>query len=247
MTTTRTLAGVLATVAVLAACGGGQMAPAGSQAPGRDAEAVTAGKPPGAVDLPPQAQPGELHSPATAVSYRVEVRTDDEATADFGAVVHEVLTDPRGWVRAGFHFREDASAAHVVVLAEGAEVDRLCHPYDTRSTYSCQNGEIVALNADRWRSATPQWPADLAAYRTMLVNHEVGHLLHLHHPEPQCPGLGLPAPVMAQQSTSLDGCLPHPWPLQWEVELAAERREPLAPPADHDPSDHRPVPPASRS
>ena len=79
----------------------------------------------------------------------------------------------------------------------------------------------------------------------MLVNHEVGHLLHLHHPDPQCPGKGLPAPVMTQQSTTLDGCLANPWPLQWEVRLAAARREPLAPPASHDPTDHRPTPPAS--
>lgn len=181
--------------------------------------------------------------PTETVRYRVEVRTADATGADFAATVHDVLTDPRGWVRAGFEFVRDPEARFRIVLAEGGEIDRLCHPYDTGGRYSCQNGPVVALNADRWRRATEQWAGDLAGYRTMLVNHEVGHLLHLHHPKPQCPGPGLPAPVMAQQSSGTDPCHPHPWPLQWEVELAAERREPLAPGADHDPEDHRPTPP----
>lgn len=181
------------------------------------------------------------------VRYRIETRTTDPATADFAETVHAVLTDPRGWIRAGFRFVPDAEAPYAVILAEGGEVDALCAPYETWGDYSCQNGPVVALNADRWRGATPQWPADLASYRVMLVNHEVGHLLHLHHPDPQCPGPGLPAPVMAQQSTSLGDCLPNPWPLEWEVALAAQRQEPLAPPAGHDPSGHRPSPPPARS
>lgn len=171
------------------------------------------------------------------------MRTSDDATADFARDLHAVLTDPRGWVRAGFVFVRDDAAPYRIVLAEGPEADAVCAPLTTGSRFSCQNGPVVALNADRWRSATPEWPGDLATYREMLVNHEVGHLLHLHHPMPQCPAAALPAPIMAQQSTSLGDCLPNPWPLQWEVDLAAERREPLAPPADHDPSDHRPTPP----
>jgi hypothetical protein len=124
----------------------------------------------------------------------------------------------------------------VVVLAEAAEVDRLCLPYDTFGRYSCQNGPVVALNADRWRTATPEWTGDLVTYRQMLVNHEVGHLLGRHHPaDPQCPAAGEPAPVMAQQSTELDGCLPNPWPLPAEVEAAARHDEPLAPPYERSP------------
>lgn len=199
-------------------------------------------------DSAPPPSPAPASSPdVTEVRYRVEVRTRDARTADFPRVVHDILTDPRGWRRAGFRFVADPGATYRIVIAEGDEVDRLCHPYDTAQAYSCQNGPVVALNADRWRSATPQWPGDLASYRAMLVNHEVGHLLHLHHPEPQCPAPGLPAPVMAQQSTTRHGCAAHSWPLQWEVDLAAERREPLAPSAHHDPADHRPAPPPTHS
>lgn len=194
-----------------------------------------------------QESPPTSEEPPMEVAYRVDVRTNDAATADFPEIVHAVLSDPRGWVRAGFAFVVDPAAAHTIVIAEGREIDALCHPYETWATYSCQNGPVVAINADRWRSATPEWPADLHGYRTMLVNHEVGHLLHLHHPDPGCPGAGLPAPVMTQQSTSLGRCLPNPWPLQWEIDLAGARLEPLAPPADHDPSDHRPTPPPAGS
>ena len=166
--------------------------------------------------------------PAVEVAYRVEVRTD---VTDFEDVVVSTLSDPRGWQRAGFRLVRTADAPYVIVLAEPEEVDQLCLPYETYGLYSCQNGPVVALNADRWRTATPKWTGDLATYRQMLVNHEVGHLLGQRHPpRPQCPVPGEPALVMSQQSTELDGCLPNPWPLPGEVARAALHDLPLAPP-----------------
>jgi len=167
------------------------------------------------------------------VSYRVEDRTGDFPA--FPEDVTRTLSDPRGWTRAGFRLTRTQTAPYVVVLAEADEVDRLCLPYKTFAKYSCQNGPVVALNADRWRTATPEWTGDLATYRQMLVNHEVGHLLGQHHPpsgegQPQCPTPGRLALVMSQQSTELNGCLPNPWPLPAEVARAAKHDLPLAPP-----------------
>ena len=199
---------------------------------------------------PPAAIGTEATTPATVaptgtpVPLRVVSHADDVATADFRAVVADILLDPRGWQRAGFVFTfDDPDAPYQLILGEADEVDELCLPMDTYGAYSCQNGPVVALNADRWRTATDPWEGTLADYRRMLVNHEVGHLLHMHHPSPQCPALDLPAPVMAQQSSGAAPCTENPWPLQWEVDLAAEQREPLAPPASHDTRDHQPSPP----
>ena len=167
------------------------------------------------------------------IGYRVERHPTDDATAGFAAIVQATLTDRRGWSRADFRLVRDDSARYVIVLGEPAEVQRLCKPYDVYGKYSCQNGPVVALSAERWRHATPEWTGSLSAYRVMLVNHEVGHLLGMHHPAgPQCPRRGVPARVMSQQSTELNGCLPNAWPLPSEIARAARHDLPLAPPPD---------------
>ena len=166
------------------------------------------------------------------VRFRIEVRSGDPALSDFPAEVERILLDRRGWQRANFRLLRRDDAAYAVVLAEPDDAQRLCLPYDVYRTYSCQNGPLVVLNADRWRNATPKWTGDLATYREMLVNHEFGHLLGLHHPVVQCPAVGEPAPIMAQQSTELDGCLPNPWPLPHEIARAARHDLPLAPPPE---------------
>ncbi len=171
----------------------------------------------------------------TRIRIRLERRVADDATAEFAELVEAVLRDERGWQRAGFEFAfSDTDYDYTVVLAEGSEVDQLCLPYDTGGRFSCQIGSVVALNADRWRTAVDSWPATLDEYRTMLVNHEVGHLIGQHHPAVRCPGEGEPAPVMAQQSSGVAPCTANPWPQDWEIDCAMRRLEPLAPPYETD-------------
>lgn len=163
-----------------------------------------------------------------AVHYRIDVRTTDAETAGFADAVVATLADGRGWSRAGFVITRRDDAPFTVVIAEAAEVDRLCRPYDTFGKYSCQNGPVVAINADRWRHGTPEWTGDLGSYRQMIVNHEFGHLLGLGHRT--CPSRGQPAPVMSQESTNLDGCAPNPWPLADEIARLSPHDLPMAPP-----------------
>jgi hypothetical protein len=147
--------------------------------------------------------------------------------ADFAPMLRATMTDPRGWVRAGFLVREDPSARFLVTLVEGDEAQRLCEPYDVGGEYSCQNGPLVVINAKRWRAGVPHWPSGLNSYRTMLLNHEMGHLLGQRHRS--CPGRGRTAPVMQQQSGGLGGCIANPWPLAGEIARAARHDLKLAP------------------
>ena len=192
--------------------------------------------------LPDQSAPDSAPVPAPAppgpaavleIAYRVEVRSDDPALADAAAVIEATLEDPRGWQQAAIDFQRRDDAPFVIVIAEGAEAQVLCLPYDVGGRFSCQNGPLVVLNAIRWREAVPHWPqvgtaAGLATYRQMLVNHEVGHLLGMHHI--RCRTAGGVAPVMEQQSGTLRGCTANAWPTSVELALAATHQFEIAPP-----------------
>jgi len=194
---------------------------------------------PQAVDIPtttmaaatttsPPSLPSSTSPQVVTVEYRIENRSTDPATAGFAGVVSSTLTAPQGWQQAGFSIDETPDAVNLVVLAEPDEAQALCLPYDVYHKYSCQNGPLVVLNAQRWRDATPEWTADLASYRQMLVNHEFGHLLGQRHVA--CGPPGQVAPVMCQQSTELGGALANPWPLPDEIARAARHDRPIAPP-----------------
>lgn len=186
---------------------------------------------------------GAVLSPLDAdeqvVAIGFESRVPDVSTDDFRRHALAVLNDDRGWPRAGFRFVADGASPFRVILAEGPEVDGLCLPLRTGGTVSCQNGPIVALNADRWRVAVDHW-TDVEGYRGYLVNHEVGHLLGQRHPTPRCPVPGRPAAVMEQQTGGLEGCVGNPWPRDWEIERAGQRPVVYAPLPDWGP-DPRPV------
>lgn len=173
------------------------------------------------------AAPSPPPEPILAIDYRVEVRSPDPAVADAAAVITSVLEDPRGWQQANIDFRQSPDAPYTILVVEGEEAQALCQPYDVGGRFSCQNGPLVVLNAIRWREAVPHWPGDVDSYRTMLVNHEVGHLLGMHHI--RCTEEGTVAPVMEQQSGTLRGCLANPWPTPIELALAATHQFVIAP------------------
>ncbi|MEY2476317.1 MAG: hypothetical protein QOG87_1632 [Actinomycetota bacterium] len=211
----------------MAACGG-TSAPAGFETSSATSTTTTASTV--ATTLPTTTRATPRRGEVIEVAYRIEVHTADPAGATFPSVVESTIGHPRGWQRADFRILRSDDAEYRVILAEPAEAQELCKPYDVYSKYSCQNGPLVVINAERWRDATPEWTGDLATYREMVVNHEFGHLLGQHHPKNHCPVPGGPAAIMSQQSTELNGCLPNPWPLDSEIELAARHDEPLAPP-----------------
>lgn len=159
--------------------------------------------------------PGEVPAagPGAPLRYRLEVEAglplDGAAVA---TQVHRILTDRRGWqsIEGVAFARTTGPADFRLIIASPTLTDRLCLPLDTVGQLSCRNGDKVVLNARRWATAVPWYAGDMGAYRAYLVNHEVGH--RLGHGHTSCPGPGAPAPVMVQQSKSLYGCAPNPWP-----------------------------------
>src|SRR5690606_20930305 len=115
-------------------------------------------------------------------------------SAEVAEFVHRVLQDDRGWPGVlDVRFRRTAGDAELrVILASPALTDELCYPLDTGGTLSCRIEDRVVLNGMRWAAGTPDYGDDLIAYRTYLVNHEVGHALGYGHSD--CPGEGEPAP-----------------------------------------------------
>ncbi len=160
--------------------------------------------------------PGEVAAPNPAAASVRAVRVEVERGLDidpvaFAAMVMDTLNDPRGWGAGGTisFARTEADAPIRVVLATPDLVDTLCAPLTTRGFFSCASDGHAAINHTRWVTGTSEFP-DLTVYRQYVVNHEVGHLLG--HPHVSCPGAGLLAPIMQQQTVAVAPCLPNDWP-----------------------------------
>ena len=148
---------------------------------------------------------GKLYPYAVAVETSAKLKADATATTIAG-----VLNDPRSWTGNGdarFALVAKSKATVQLYLASGTTAAILC---DSDAAYTCTNGNLVVINAERWKSGAPTFPGDNAGYRTYLINHAVGQLLGKGGAT--CAGKGKKAPVMMQQSTNLRGCVANPWP-----------------------------------
>jgi len=136
--------------------------------------------------------------------------------AEFSRLANETLNDTRGWTRLGVQFKEVTSGGNFrLILAQAS----LMSSYSSGCTadWSCNVGNSVIINDDRWMNASPSWNnagGTLRDYRNMVVNHETGHWLG--HGHTFCNGGGK-ATVMQQQSIDLQGCTFNPWPLESEL------------------------------
>lgn len=139
----------------------------------------------------------------------------------FENVVFRTLNDARGWPRAGATFTYSADSGQcdfVVYLAQPSLMTSFSD--NCSDKYSCRVGNDVIINEARWNGATErmlQAGMSLDRYRSMVINHEVGHRLgHLDN-EHVCPGPQALAPLMQEQSIDLHGCAPNEWPTDSEL------------------------------
>ncbi|MEV1010315.1 DUF3152 domain-containing protein [Streptomyces sp. NPDC049881] len=171
----------------------------------------------------PGTDPAADPDATTVLRYRVDVEEGLGLDAEFFAeVVHRTLNDERSWGNGGERsFARVSGGDHdfVVTLASPGTAADWCARSGldiTEDNVSCNSSstERVIINAWRWAQGSETYGDDIAAYRQMLVNHEVGHRLGYGHA--LCPSEGALAPVMMQQTKFLetDGltCVPNPWP-----------------------------------
>jgi hypothetical protein len=154
---------------------------------------------------------GDLHQYRVAVENGVGI-----APAEFATVVDSALANPQGWTAGGTdRFQRvgaDTPAEFTIYLATPATAERICAEgyLEIEQYTNCRLTGKVVINLARWLTSVPGYGASLDVYREYAVNHEVGH--ELGHGHELCPGPGLPAPVMQQQTLGLHGCVANPWP-----------------------------------
>ncbi len=137
---------------------------------------------------------------------------------DFAAAAAATYADARGWPAAHHRFaRVRTGGAFTLVISEARYLPSFSSVCSTR--YSCRVGRYVVVNQDRWRLGSAPFTGSRTAYRHMVLNHETGHWLGLGHAS--CPRRDALAPVMLQQSKSLQGCRPNAWPLAGELRAVA--------------------------
>lgn len=137
----------------------------------------------------------------------------DSELPGFAAKIASTLNDPRGWSLDGQVSFTQVSSGCSMVMWLSAAADMPSFGAICDSTWSCTVRPNVIINYDRWTGASDAWNASggsLDDYRSMVINHESGHWLGFGHR--YCGGAGQQAPVMQQQSISLQGCTFNPWP-----------------------------------
>ncbi|MFE9563263.1 DUF3152 domain-containing protein [Streptomyces sp. NPDC006487] len=169
--------------------------------------------------------PGVAKAPGKGqvVRYRVDVEQGLGLDPQlFAEAVHRTLNDDRSWGHGGtktFERVPGGEADFVITLASPGTTGVWCKKSGLDTTIdnvSCDSASTdrVMINAYRWSQGSATYGADqMFAYRQMLINHEVGHRLGHGHVSCQTPGAL--APIMQQQTKSLDinniKCKPNPW------------------------------------
>ncbi|MFI5753725.1 DUF3152 domain-containing protein [Streptomyces sp. NPDC051569] len=171
------------------------------------------------------AVPGFQKAPGRGEKFRYRVDIESGLSLDgalFADAVQKTLNDDRSWAHDGdmtFERISDGEPDFVVTLASPGTTGVWCEKSGLDTTVdnvSCDSASTdrVMINAYRWAQGSVTFGSKaMLSYRQMLINHEVGHRLGHNHVSCRTPGAL--APVMQQQTKSLDidgiECRPNPW------------------------------------
>ncbi|MEV8391489.1 MULTISPECIES: DUF3152 domain-containing protein [unclassified Streptomyces] len=171
------------------------------------------------------AVPGLAKAPGKGQKFRYRVDIEKGLGLDgglFAEAVQKTLNDDRSWAHNGamtFERVSSGEANFVITLASPGTTGVWCAKSGLDTTIdnvSCDSASTdrVMINAFRWAQGAKTFgDKAMLAYRQMLINHEVGH--RLGHNHVSCHTPGALAPVMQQQTKSLDiggiTCKPNPW------------------------------------
>lgn len=169
--------------------------------------------------------PGSAKAPGQGRKYRYRVDIEKGMGLDgtlFADAVQKTLNDKRSWAHNGARTFERVSTGHpdfVITLASPVTTAKWCAKSGLETleeNVSCDSAatDRVMINAYRWAQGSKTYgDSKIYPYRQMLINHEVGHRLGHNHVSCRTPGAL--APVMQQQTKSLDidgiKCRANPW------------------------------------
>lgn len=148
-----------------------------------------------------------------AITYVVEIEEGVDTVgyggdAAVAAMVDATLANPKGWIAdpafSFQHVRPEDNPSMRIQLTSINTTHKECG-HDLKMETSCftSNGNRVVLNEARWVRGSGSAQGDVGAYRQYLINHEVGHGLG-YAAHAACPASGELAPIMMQQTLSLN-------------------------------------------
>ena len=134
--------------------------------------------------------------------------------------IEDVVQDRRGWKKLGYKFNyidyedylEDKNIKldFIIMFKSNKEINDICH-FDGLSCADTKKNEIY-LNVENWRKGSKKSKLSLDLYRTMVTNHEIGHILGRDHIKPGKKNTKIS--VMAQQTLlGIGDCIPNCFPL----------------------------------
>jgi hypothetical protein len=143
--------------------------------------------------------------PRPVVAYSYCVTGEARQLADQAG---QALAQPAGWTMGGrvVFTRVDQGCHFTLSLRDTVGLNAL-NPSCTKQT-TCRVGAQLAMAQAAWQSAPGWWKTDQPAYRTELINHEVGHWLGFTHADCNQPDT---KPVIGTPSVILNGSCSPEW------------------------------------